>query len=209
LEKRRYPRYQLAIPLIGIVEHKGERCSGSVLNISVGGFYLHLSKPPLGSLVTQGTSDYGEIHYAGRSASGFGNLVRVETLAKGVGVGFAWDKNEMNESSSQLIAEIIKEQENKRALGRVAISAADIVLGGHVSSALANDVFACLRTIGVGRARLSLDGCTSIDSSGIEMLLTFRDRGVPVVNVGAEIERVIQRFQLSESDTARKSSDAG
>ncbi len=97
------------------------------------------------------------------------------------------------------------EQENKRLLGRVTTSASDILLAGHVSSALSEEVYA----IGAGRARLSLRKCTSIDSSGIELLMALRDKGMPIVEVGVDMEIVIQRIQLSVTDPGKKYSDAG
>lgn len=204
MEQRRFPRYQLAIPLTGLVEQEGERYAGSVLNISAGGFYLHLAKASAERLVIHGASDFGEIHYSGRNANGFGSLVRVERFAQGIGVGFGWDHDGMDADSLALISELVGAQEARRALGRVTILATELVLGGLVSSALANDVFIGLRkigtSVGTSAARISLSDCTSIDSSGIEMLMALRDRGVPIVNVGPEIERIIQRFQLSPAD---------
>lgn len=209
MEKRRFSRYQLAIPLTGLVEQDGERYSGSVLNISAGGFYLHLAKASPSHLAIHGVNDYGEINFAGRNANGFGSLVRVERLANGVGVGFSWDREGMDADSVHLIGELIEAQEAKRTQGRVTVSANDVVLGGLVSSALSYDIFNALRSIGAGLARLSLSECNTIDSSGIEMLMALRDRGVPIVNVGAEIERIIHRFQLSAADTEKKPNDAG
>ena len=209
MEQRRHPRYQLASPLTGVVEQEGERYPGSVLNISAGGFYLHMSRMLPDNLKIHGADDYGEILYAGRNAFGFGNLVRIEKFAHGVGIAFSWDRDGMDESSSILIGEVIKEQEARRALGRVTTNADDVIVGGLVSSALTNDIFLRLRSIGAGKARLSLADCTSIDSSGIEMLMALRDRGVPIVNPSAEIESIIQRFQLSGSSPDKKSNDAG
>ena len=206
-EKRRFPRYQLATPLTGVVEQAGERYLGSILNISVGGFYLHLSKAPGKTLTVHGDSDYGEIHHAGRCASGFGHLVRVEKFEKGVGVGFKWDLEAMDQPSCALIAEVVGAQEARRAQGRVTVSGNDVMLAGHVSSALANDVFSSLRALGAGKARLSLQDCQSIDSSGIEMLLALRDRGLTLVNAREEIAAILLRFQLSASVLPRKAGD--
>ena len=203
MERRCFPRYQLATPLTGIVEQDGVRYSGSVLNISVGGFYLHLSKLPEKNLRIHGADDYGEVHYANRNAFGFGNLVRIEKFANSLGIGFSWDSEGMDEDSSGLLGEVIKEQEGKRALGRVSTVGSDIVLKGHLSSALSPDVFSSLRMISHGQARLSLAECTSIDSSGIDMLMVLRDRGVPIVNAGHEIEAILQRFQLLPSDAEK------
>lgn len=208
MEQRLFPRYQLAIPLTGCVEQEGVRYSGSVLDISEGGFYLHLSKLPQRNLKLQGDDDYGEIHFAGRNAFGFGNLVRIEKFSKGVGVGFSWDRSGMDKNSTQLVAELIKEQQLKRGFGHVATADTEIILSGHVSSALTDEVFYCLRTVGAGKARLSLKKCTSIDSSGIEMLMALRDRGVPIVNVGPEIEGILQRFQLLVLDPGMNTDDA-
>ena len=200
MEQRRFPRYQLAIPLTGLVEQEGERYAGSVLNISAGGFYLHLTKAAPEHLVINGASDFGEIHYAGRNANGFGSLIRVERFVNGIGVGFGWDHDGMDDDSLALISELIGVQEAQRALGSVTISETEVVLGGLVSSALANDIFIGLRKAGSRVVRVSLNECTSIDSSGVEMLMALRDRGVPIVNVGPKIERIIQRFQLSPAD---------
>ena len=200
MEQRRFPRYQLAIPLTGLVEQEGERYAGSVLNISAGGFYLHLTKAAPEHLVINGASDFGEIHYAGRNANGFGSLIRVERFVNGIGVGFGWDHDGMDDDSLALISELIGVQEAQRALGSVTISETEVVLGGLVSSALANDIFIGLRKAGSRVVRVSLNECTSIDSSGVEMLMALRDRGVQIVNVGPKIERIIQRFQLSPAD---------
>ena len=198
MEKRRFPRYQLAIPLTGLVEQEGERYAGNILNISSGGFLLHLASTLPDRLVLHGPSDVGEIHHAGRNANGFGSLIRVERFVRGgIGVGFAWDKDGMDSDSRKLIDELIAAQEALRAQGTVSISAERVILGGLVSSALANDVLLRLREIGESRARISLNGCTSIDSSGIELLMTLRDRGIPIVDVATEIEGIIRRFQLS------------
>ncbi len=209
MEQRRFPRYQLATPLAGTVEQDGERFSGSILNISAVGFYLHLAKKPESGLAIQGGNDYGEIRYAGRNANGFGSLVRVEKFSTGVGVGFSWDKNGLDEASSLLLSEVNKEQESKRLLGRVTTSASDILLAGHVSSALSEEVFSSLRAIGAGKSRVSLRKCISIDSSGIALLMALRDRGLPIVEVAPDMEAVIQRFQLSGTNPGQKNSDAG
>lgn len=204
MEKRRFPRYQLAVPLTGLVEQEGERYAGNILNISSGGFLLHLASTLPERLVLHGPSDFGEIHYAGRNANGFGSLIRVERFAKGgIGVGFAWDKDGMDSSSRKLIDELIAAQEARRALGTVGVSGDRVVLSRLVSSALANDVLLRLREIGESRARVSLHGCTSIDSSGVELLMMLRDRGIPIVDVGAEIDGVIRRFQLSAADAKK------
>ena len=206
LEQRRYPRYQLVVPLVGVVEQAGGRYPGSVLNISEGGFYIHLPKLPPDNLKIHGLDDYGEIHYAGRNAFGFGSIVRIEKFTDSVGVGFSWDKDGMDAKSAALIGDVIKEQESRRVCGRVVPSENAIILRGHLSSALSQELFAVLRTIGVAQARISLAECTSIDSSGIELLMALRDRGVSIVNVGTELEGVLQRFQLVGG---RKESDAG
>ena len=202
LEKRSFHRYLLSTPLTGLVEHEGGRFSGNVLNISAGGFFLHLAVAPEKKIVPYGISDYGEIHYAGRNAHGFGQIVRIDNLPSGVGIGFSWDPAEINEGGSALIAEMIEEQVKKRQAGYVSTSPTDISLGGHVSSALASETFACLKKIGASNARLSLRDCLSIDSSGIEMLMTLRDMGVPVAEAGDGIKAVIQRFQLLPGDAS-------
>ena len=196
MEQRRYPRYQLVTPLVGVVEQGGGRYPGSILNISAGGFYLHLPKLPSGELKIHGIDDYGELHYAGLNASGFGAIVRIEKFTHSVGIGFAWDKDGMDAKSAQLIGDIIKEQEGRRSFGRVMTQGDTIALWGHVCSALSNEVFAALRTIGAGKAKLSLAECTSIDSSGIELLMALRDCDVPIVDVNADVEAILVRFQL-------------
>ena len=206
MEQRRHPRYQLVVPLVGVVEQNGGRYPGSVLNISVGGFYLHLPKLPAESLKTHGADDYGEIHYAGRHAFGFGSIVRVEKFDHSVGIGFCWDKEGMDAKSSQLLGDMIKEQEARRVFGKASLSGNVIAFQGHVSSALSQDVFAALRTAGGNPDQLSLAECTSIDSSGIELLMSLKDRGFHIVDVTPEIESVLKRFQLLGDS---KSSNAG
>ena len=199
MEQRRHPRYQLVVPLVGVVEQNGGRYPGSVLNISVGGFYLHLPKLPAESLKTHGADDYGEIHYAGRHAFGFGSIVRVEKFDHSVGIGFCWDKEGMDAKSEQLLRDSISEQETRRAFAEVSVSGNTIVLRGHASSALSSDVFSMLRSIGSGHAKLSLAECVSIDSSGIELLMALRDRGIAIIDVGPGIEPVLKRFQLLDA----------
>lgn len=196
MEKRSFHRYHLTTPLTGLIEHEGTHLAGNILNMSTGGFLLHLPTLPANNPVPYGESDYGEIHYADRKVHGFGQIVRVETLAKGVGIGFSWDINEIDKTGTLLIAEIIQQQVEKRQAGYVTTAESVIVLGGHVSSALASDTFACLKKIGAANARLSMQACLSIDSSGIEMLLTLRDMAVPITDVGDGIKSVMERFQL-------------
>lgn len=204
MEKRSFHRYHLSIPLTGLIEHEGGRFSGNVLNISEGGFFLHLPGAPTSNLVAYGATDYGEIHYAGRNAHGFGQIVRIEPLAKGVGIGFSWDSREISEGAGVLISEIIQEQVKKRQAGYVTTLDTDIVVGGHVSSALASDVFACLKKNGgAGKVRLSMRDCSSIDSSGIDMLMTLRDMAVPLVEISEGIKPVLQRFQLVADDSGK------
>jgi anti-anti-sigma regulatory factor len=206
LEQRRHPRYQLVAPLVGVVEQSGGRYPGSVLNISAGGFYLHLPKLPPGNLKVHGADDYGEIHYAGRNAFGFGAIVRVEKFPQSVAIGFCWDKEGMDAKSSQLLGDMIKEQEARRVFGQVKASGRVISLHGHVSSAISQDVFSVLQTLGAAQVELSLAECVSIDSSGIELLMALKDRGVRIVDVTPEIEAVLRRFQLLGE---RKAPDAG
>ena len=202
MEQRRHPRYQLVTPLAGIVEQGGGRYAGSVLNISVGGFYLHLPKSPAESLKIHGLDDYGEIHYAGRNAYGFGAIARIEKFPSSVGIGFSWDKSGMDAKSSQ----IIEEQERRKSLGWVVTSGHTIKLSGYVSSALSHDVFSAVQSIGAGNAVISLSGVASIDSSGIELLMALRDRGVALTDASTQIDLVLKRFQLSQT---RKEDRAG
>lgn len=196
MEQRKFSRYNLSTPLTGLVEHGDDRCAGSITNISLGGFFLQLPSAPANKLVAYGTGDYGEILYAGRKAHGFGQIVRVEQFAKGLGVAFSWDADEINKEGYALIAEVINEQVKMRQAGTVSAAAAKINVSGHVSSALAVEIYACVKKIGAGNPTLSLRHCTSIDSSGIEMLLTLRDMGVPITDAGPKVKDIVQRFQL-------------
>ena len=204
MEKRRFPRYQLSTPLTGVVEQNGGRHGGNVLNISAGGFYLHLPRAPQGNLKTHGADDYGEIHFRGRNAFGFGTLVRIEKFGTSLGVGFSWDKEAMDSHSTALVSELIKEQEARHALGEVRICGLDVVIGGFLTSALSNDVMNALRSIASGKGRLSLRECCSLDSSGIELLLALRDRGVPIIEARGEIEETLRRFRFIVPDADTK-----
>lgn len=84
LEKQ-FPPLSTGVPLTGLVEQEGERYAGNILNISSGGFLLHLANTLPDRLVLRGVSDFGEIHCAGRNANGFGSLVRVERFREGSG----------------------------------------------------------------------------------------------------------------------------
>lgn len=87
---------------------------------------MHLPDATAFNLVAYGTSDYGEIRRAGRIVHGFGQIVRIESVAKGVGIGFSWDIHEIDDGGGLLIAEIIGEQIAVRQAGYVKISADDI-----------------------------------------------------------------------------------
>ena len=112
----------------------------------------------------------------------------------------------MDAKSSQLIAEIIEEQERRKSLGWVVTSGHTIKLSGYVSSALSHDVFSAVQAIGAGNAVISLSGVASIDSSGIELLMVLRDRGVLLTDASTQIGLVLKRFQLSQT---RKEDRAG
>ena len=204
-DQRRHPRYQLASPLTGAVEQSGHRHTGSVLNVSEGGYYLHLPRIPEGMLKIQGVDDYGEIHYAGRQAAGFGHLVRIERFANGVGIGFAWDLEGLDTRSRKVIDELVAAQALRRAQGEVECRGRDIVLGGTVSSALAEDVLSMLRRLGnMSPVRISLDRCQSIDSSGVEMLMALRDRGLPIVEAHGRIAAHLERLRLLSAATKKE-----
>lgn len=204
MEKRRFPRYQLSTPLTGVIEQNGGRHGGSVLNVSAGGFYLHLPKAPQGNLKTHGADDYGEIHFRGRNAFGFGSLVRIEKFETSLGVGFSWDKEAMDPHSTALVSELIKEQEERHTFGQVRVYGLDVVIGGLLTSALSNDVLSALRSIASGKGRVSLRECRALDSSGIELLLALRDRGVPIIEARGEIEETLRRFQFIKPDVDTK-----
>ena len=200
-EKRRHTRYQLASPLTGVVEQAGNRLSGSVLNVSAGGYYLHLPRLPEGALKVHGIDDYGEIHYAGKQASGFGHLVRIERFTAGVGIGFGWDLSALDQHSLALINDLVGEQEIRRTQGQVSCRGCDILLAGVVTSALAHDVFTALRAFGAGqRVRISLHDCKSLDSSGVELLMALRDRGLPIVEARGRIAAHLERLRLITTD---------
>ncbi len=200
MELRRFSRYTLSTPLTGLVEHGDERCTGSIINLSLGGFFLHLPTSPETQLAAYGTGDYAEIHYAGRDVHGFGQIVRLERLPKGLGIAFSWDVDEVDKAGCALIAEIIEAQRKMRQAGTISTSDSHILLSGHVSSALAAEVFLLVKKAGAGQARISLRQCTSIDSSGIEMLMTLRDMGAPVTEAGSKICDILQRFQLLDTN---------
>ena len=201
-DQRRHPRYQLASPLTGAVEQSGHRYTGSVLNVSEGGYYLHLPRIPEGALKLQGADDYGEIHFSGKQAAGFGHLVRIERFANGIGIGFAWDLAGLDTRSRKLIDELLAEQSLLRAQGEVECRGRDIVLGGTVSSALAEDVLTLLRRLGnASPVRISLDRCQSIDSSGVEFLMALRDRGLPIVEAHGRIAAHLKRLHLLSEAT--------
>lgn len=193
----------MVAPLVGVVEQNGGRYSGSVLNISLGGFYLHLPRLPADSLKIHGVDDYGEFHYAGRTVSGFGSIVRIEKF-----VG-AWASGLLGQGRHGRQERAIAARFNQRAgstdVCEVSVSGNTIVLRGHASSALSSDVFAMLRNIATGHAKLSLAECVSIDSSGIGCLMALRDRGIAIIDVGPGIEPVLKRFQLLD---ARVNDDA-
>ena len=200
-EKRRHPRYQLASPLTGVVEQAGQRYTGSVLNVSAGGYFLHLPKLPSGPLKVRGIDDYGELHYAGRQASGFGHLVRIEQFPSGTGIGFGWESDALDSHSRGLIDELVAVQEARRAEGSVSCRGRDILLGGTVTSALSNEVFATLRSLGSSApVRISLDHCQSLDSSGVELLMSLRDRGLPIIEAHGRIAAHLERLRLCSPD---------
>ena len=200
-EKRRHPRYQLASPLTGVVEQAGKRYTGSVLNVSAGGYFLHLPKPPADSLKIQGIDDYGEIHYDGRQASGFGHLVRIERFMSGLGIGFGWEIEALDVRSRKLIDELIAVQEARRVQGSVICRGSDIVLGGVVTSALAQEIFVALRSLGTSQpVRISLDRCQSLDSSGVELLMSLRDRGLPIIEAHGRIAAHLDRLHLLSAE---------
>ena len=77
----------------------------------------------------------------------------------------------------------------------------DIVLGGVVTSALAQDIFVALRSLGTSQpVRISLDRCQSLDSSGVELLMSLRDRGLPIIEAHGRIAAHLDRLHLLSAE---------
>ncbi len=191
-ERRVFPRYKLVKPITGYVEHNFQRYAGSVYDLSLGGFLLFVRDEKAETFAHDGASDFGEIAHDGKPIGGFGTIVVTRELPGGVAIGFKWDEYVAHDDA-KVINALIDELVLRRAAGAVVRNGMVTELAGHVSSALASDLFA---SIVAGATRLSLARCTSIDSSGLDVLLNLVKGGVVIGEVSGDVQPILARFHL-------------
>lgn len=200
-ERRKFKRYPLTRPLSGVVEHEHRCYAGNVVDISFGGFRLFVPNVDAGSFRVPGGMDFGEVISEGRNVGGFGNIAFATNALQGAAIGFNWDEYVLAEHHDAL-GRLIDFIAGQRNAGRVAIDGNRLILRGHVTSALAIDVYPM---VGRGISSIFMEECLSIDPGGVDMLIGLKAAGVHVVACNTEIAPILDRFRLLSS----AQSDAG
>jgi hypothetical protein len=186
IERRSVQRYKLALPITGYIEHDFTRFRGQVLDVSISGFQLFIPGLAADNFAEASPSDFGEVRFGEMAADGFGQIVVARPIPGGVAVGFHWDKFAFHGGGSAM-GTIIDRLLELKAAGSVARRGKEIWLLGHVSNALASDVFSA---IAAGGARICLAQCNSIDSGGRDLLVILSGVGIPIESIPPEIHAV-------------------
>lgn len=190
LNRRQFSRYVLLQPLTGYIEHAEIRHRGEILELSAAGFRFRLRNSAKENFTAlKGGLDYGEIVFQGREIGGFGEIRHVRAEGGDVLVGFRWDEIHA-ETGFPKIAGIIAELVARKAAGCVNIKEGVVELGGHVSSALADDVW---QSISPDTPRVSLRECTSIDVGGLSLLISLEAAKVQIREASREVGALLQR----------------
>lgn len=198
LNRRTVSRYHLVEPLQGYIEHGEARHLGEIIELSTAGFRLRLRDTAKEAFISaRSTLDFGEVIYRQEEISGFGEIRYVREVGSDLWIGFKWDDlhaGEHIQKSFTIIADLI----SRGIAGCVNMDCGVVVLAGHVSSVLADDVQQCLSR---ERPRLSLRECSSIDAGGIAMLADLEDAKVRLEDVSLEISARLQQHRLQGPDS--------
>lgn len=196
LNRRTVSRYHLVHPLPGYIEHGEVRHPSEIVEISTAGFRVRLRNARQDDFTSPtGTFDFGEVIHEEDEIAGFGEIRYVRPDKDDLWIGFKWDDFHVAENihkSYSVIAELI----SRGQAGCVNVSGDVILLGGHVSSVLADDLQQC---ISQGLRRVSLRDCTSIDASGVSMLAGLEGLEVRVEEMGAEVSTLLGRYRARET----------
>lgn len=197
LNRRAVSRYHLVEPLRGFIEHGEARYRGEIVELSTAGFRLRLPGTAKEAFFSAKAShDFGELIHDGQEIGGFGEIRYVRAEGSDLWIGFKWDDLHATDNiqeSFTVIAELVA----KGIAGCVNMADGLVELVGHVSAVLAEDVGQCLaREV----PRLSLRECSSVDASGLAMLLGLEDAKVRLEDVGWEIAAQLQRLREQGRD---------
>jgi hypothetical protein len=191
--RRKFSRYHLVCPLAGYIEHGEVRRRGEIVELSTAGFRLRLRNTAREVFISQiSAHDFGEIHCKEQEIDGFGEIRYLRSRGSDLLVGFKWDDLHADESIDKSFA-VISQVVSQGIAGCVNVSNGSVELIGHVSSVLAEDLQQSLH------ARLlsvSLAECTSIDTSGLAMLVRLEDAKVPLKNVSAEVAALMHQHRM-------------
>lgn len=192
LNRRKVSRYHLIRPLIGFIEHGEIRHQGEVVELSTAGFRFRLRGTAKETFIAQKCGlDFGEVVYKNEVIGGFGEIRYVRAEGEDVVIGFKWDDvhaDDNIERSFSVIADLIAQ----KSAGCVNINNGVVELAGHVSSVLADDIRQALPD---KFRRISLRECTSIDSSGLTMVIELEDDGVQIQEPSTDIRALLQRYR--------------
>lgn len=192
LNRRKVSRYHLLHPLTGFIEHGEVRHRGEVVELSTAGFRFRLRNSSKEAFIAQKSShDFGEIVYKDEMIGGFGEIRYVRAQGDDVLIGFKWDDvhaDDNIERSFSIIADLIAQH----SAGCVNVADGMVELAGHISSVLAEDI---QQSLDPKFPRVSLRECTSMDTSGLAMLVALEDAKVLIYEASAEMRALLQRYR--------------
>lgn len=198
LDRRQIPRYHLASPLAGYIEHGEVRYRGKIFELSMAGFRLRLRNMPKAAFASQASAhDFGEILYQGQEIGGFGEIRYVRPDKNDLWIGFRWD--DVHARDNPRSAAVIAELAARGMAGCVKVGEAGVALVGHVFSALARDLQEC---IDPRQPRVSLLECKSVDAGGLAMLAALEDAKVRLDDVSAEVSALLRQYRLGGAEAA-------
>lgn len=191
-DRRKFSRYHLLHPLTGYIEHGEIRHRGEIVELSTAGFRFRLRGVSRDAFTAQKSPlDFGEISYKNEEIGGFGEIRYVRSAGADLLIGFKWDDIHAD-ASIQKTFTIIAELVAQKSAGCVTISNGVVELGGHVSSFLAEDI---RQSLDPRQPRISLRECTSIDTSGLAMLVALEDARTQIGEAGSEVQTLLQLYR--------------
>ncbi|MGE5492977.1 MAG: hypothetical protein ACM31P_16995 [Actinomycetota bacterium] len=194
--RRSVSRYHLVHPLPGYIEHGDIRHASEIVEISTAGFRVRLRNASEEDFTSPaGSCDFGEVIHEADEIAGFGEIRYVRPDKGDLWIGFKWDEFHVADNiqkSYAVIAQLIA----RGVAGCVNIADDVIRLGGHVSSALFDDLQQC---VALGFRRVSLQDCTSVDTGGLSMLAGLDDIKVRLEDMSPEIATQFRRYRQREN----------
>lgn len=192
-DRRIVQRYRVDANLHGFIEHRFERHTGQIIDLSAGGFRMITPLVYKEDAVPINRLDlnFGEIEYEGNHFGGFGQIVHYKETCRGLEIGFSWDPQQVILQHNAVV-DLIRHLVKQRCAGSVSCKNEEIILDGHISHALAADLFNAINHENF-RA-IVVEKSATITDCGVDLLSDIQRRGFEIKYKQPEIQFIITRL---------------